>query len=160
MILVSLVSPKYTAYFNSCIRACSFWSVKVMMISCYVLTRDALLIAGCWILTVIIFRSEFLLKPKLHQEHSSVADTFNFDFLDISASLDRWVLSAMSCIYFVDKIIWSFTENATVHFLQVLMHLLRLIPWRRILPQNIYIQLVFLRKTSCLYMFCGRSRLG
>ena len=35
-----------------------------------------------------IFRSEFLLKPKLHQEHSSVADTFNFYFLDISESFD------------------------------------------------------------------------
>ena len=37
----------------------------------------------------IIFRSVLLLKPKLHLEISSGADTFHSVFLDISESLDR-----------------------------------------------------------------------
>ena len=92
-----------------------------MMISCYFLKRDAkrsYCLQDAEFSLLSIFRSEFLLKPKLHQEHSSVADTFKFDFLDISESFDPWVLSGMSCSYFVIKIIWSFTVYATAHFLE------------------------------------------
>ena len=120
--------------------------MMMIMISCYVLTgnaRRSYCLQDAEFSRLSIFRSEFLLKPKLHEEHSSVADTFNFYFLDISESFDPWVLSGMSCSYFVIKIIWSFTVYATVHFLQVLTHLLHLIPWRRILPQNVYVRLIY-----------------
>ena len=74
VILISLVSPKCSLNLNSC-----------MMISCYVLTgnaRRSYCLQDAEFSRLSIFRSEFLLKPKLHQEHSSVADTSNFYFLD------------------------------------------------------------------------------
>ena len=40
----------------------------------------------------LAYRSELLLKEKLHQEHSSRNDTFTFVFLDMSAYLERDVL--------------------------------------------------------------------
>ena len=61
------------------------------MISCYVLTgnaRRSYFLQDAEIYRLSIFRSEFLLKQKLHQGHSSVADIFNFYFLDISESFD------------------------------------------------------------------------
>ena len=68
-----------------------------LMISCYryVLTKDArrsLLFAGCLILTVNY------LQIRIHQKHSSGADTVHFAFLEASESLDQ---SAMSCSSFV-----------------------------------------------------------
>ena len=56
------------------------------MISCYVLTgnaRRSYCSQDAEFSRLSIFRSEFLLKPKLHQEHSSVADTFNSYFHSI-----------------------------------------------------------------------------
>ena len=47
-----------------------------------------------------MFRSELLSKPKLHQEHSSGADTIHFVFLDISESLD-WSTMSSYCSSFV-----------------------------------------------------------
>ena len=63
----------------------------MMMISCYVLTgnaRRSYCLQDVEFSRLSIFRSEFLLKPKLLQEHSPVADTFNLYFLDISESFD------------------------------------------------------------------------
>ena len=63
----------------------------MIMISCYVLTgnaRRSYCLQDAEFSRLSIFRSEFLLKPKLHEENSSVADTFNFYFLDISESFD------------------------------------------------------------------------
>ena len=47
-----------------------------------------------------MFRSELLSKPKLHQEHSSGADTIHFVFLDISESFE-WSTMSSYCSSFV-----------------------------------------------------------